>query len=401
MNDDLFTSSIDDDLFDDGNEGGQQGSQGAITTYNNNPGQMVHQDPVNAANGNNAGKGGAGHIEDADLFQRLNGDNGGTQGGNGNEEDILTAYLRANGIDPENIQVDDEEGNFSYQSFSSLSRTEQLDLLESIRGGSQEGNEDYDLDNDEIDLINTIRKSNMSVSDFVNAIQNRAVQAYVSSGAGNQNYDIDQLTDDDLFVSNYKNQVPDATDEDVIDALNAAKTNQQAYTKMMQGIRDTYKQQEEEIHQRQIQESEQRAQRQRQEYENIIVNTLNGMEKMKLGDLDVQLSDDDKEEIASAILDSDPTDTRYLVGLINDPKTLSKMVWYALKGDEAIDQMQRYYKNEINARQQAAYRKGFEDAKNGKGMSYVVPRPKAQQQQGGTSGFRQIARLEDIDAGLD
>ena len=75
------------------------------------------------------------------------------------------------------------------------------------------------------------------------------------------------------------------------------------------------------------------------------------------------------------------------------------MVWYATKGENAIDEMQRYYMNEINTRQKAAYQKGFEDAKNGKGMSYVVNRParKGNQQ----PQFRSVARVEDIDAGMD
>jgi len=394
MNDDLFSSNIDDDLFDDVTPSGVQQQ----VNPNNNPGQMVGQNAVTAANPNAVQTGG--RSDDNELLNRLNDNAVATFKGNDGDgdEDVLSSYLRSMGIDPNNIQVDDENGNPSYSSFNSLSRTEQLDLLQSLSGGSGESNNDYDLDDDEIDLINSIRRSKMSIEDFVTTIQNRAVQNYVNSGGGQQYYDIDQLTDDDLFISDYKNRVPDATEDEVVAALNAAKTNPQSYERMMDGLRDTYKKQEEAIYQQRLQESEDRTKRQQQEYEGLIVDTLNGMSNMKLGDLDAQLSDEDKEDIASAILDSDATGTRYLVGLINDPETLSKMVWYALKGDEAINQMQRYYKNEINNRQQAAYQKGFEDAKNGKGMSYVVKKPVSKPSRG---QFKDIPTLDDLDAGLD
>lgn len=394
MNDDLFSSNIDDDLFDDVTPSGVQQQ----VNPNNNPGQMVGQNAVTAANPNAVQTGG--RSDDNELLSRLNDNAAATfkDDDNNGDEDVLSSYLRSMGIDPNNIQVDDENGNPSYSSFSSLSRTEQLDLLQSLSGGSNESNNDYDLDDDEIDLINSIRRSKMSIEDFVTTIQNRAVQNYVNSGGGQQYYDIDQLTDDDLFISDYKNRVPDATEDEVVAALNAAKTNPQSYERMMDGLRDTYKKQEEAIYQQRLQESEDRTKRQQQEYEGLIVDTLNGMSNMKLGDLDAQLSDEDKEDIASAILDSDATGTRYLVGLINDPETLSKMVWYALKGDEAINQMQRYYKNEINNRQQAAYQKGFEDAKNGKGMSYVVKKPVPKPSRG---QFKDIPTLDDLDAGLD
>lgn len=394
MNDDLFSSNIDDDLFDDVTPSGVQQQ----VNPNNNPGQMVGQNAVTAANPNAVQTGG--RSDDNELLNRLNDNAVATFKGNDGDgdEDVLSSYLRSKGIDPNNIQVDDENGNPSYSSFSSLSRTEQLDLLQSLSSGSGESNNDYDLDDDEIDLINSIRRSKMSIEDFVTTIQNRAVQNYVNSGGGQQYYDIDQLTDDDLFISDYKNRVPDATEDEVVAALNAAKTNPQSYERMMDGLRDTYKKQEEAIYQQRLQESEDRTKRQQQEYEGLIIDTLNGMSNMKLGDLDAQLSDEDKEDIASAILDSDATGTRYLVGLINDPETLSKMVWYALKGDEAINQMQRYYKNEINNRQQAAYQKGFEDAKNGKGMSYVVKKPVSKPSRG---QFKDIPTLDDLDAGLD
>ena len=394
--DDLYSSNIDDELFGDEPGGDNTG----------NPGQQDGNDGVKGNQGdNNNGNGGneppktGGRGNDSEILDWFNSNQvKGVVDEDGGNSDVLSDYLRMKGIDPDNIQINDEQDNPSYSSFKDLGRQEQLDLLRSLDSTDDES--DYDLDDDEIDLINSIRSSNMSIEEFVSDIQNRAVQDYVNSGMGNhQQYSVDQLSAQDLFVSDYKARMPNASDDEVISALNAAMSNQQSFENMMAGLRQAYKQQEEDYIENQIRASEERARRQQEGYENIIVDTLNNMGSIKLGKLQAELDEDDKYDIAGTILDSDTTGTRRLARLINDPETLVKMVWYATKGENAIDEMQRYYMNEINTRQKAAYQKGFEDAKNGKGMSYVVNRParKGNQQ----PQFRSVARVEDIDAGMD
>lgn len=51
---------------------------------------------------------------------------------------------------------------------------------------------------------------------------------------------------------------------------------------------------------------------------------------------------------------------------INDPQTLTKMSWYALHGDEAIDNMRNYYEHQITEIRCTSYAKGLEDGKSGK-----------------------------------
>lgn len=389
MNEDLYSSTIDDDLFDD--QPGQtpvtqpaQPQQGVMTPGGPEP-------PVTMPQMN------AGNADDDDIIGRLNNRisaNAGQQG------DYLSAYLKSAGIDPDNIQIMDEDGTPSYVNFSQLSDSDKLDLLNSTRNiGQDTGSQEDDLDDEEIDLINSIRKSKMSINDFMDAIRQDAVNRYMQSGA-NQYMSVDQISDDDLYLSDFKNKVPNATAEDAAASLQAAKSNPEVYKRMIDGMRQAYRQQEEEFHQQQIEQSEAELKRRQEEYEDVIVNAVEGISRMKLGELTSSLSNDDKEDIASAILDSDVAGNRYLAQMINDPETLTRMVWYALKGDEAIDQMQRYYKNEINTRQQAAYKKGFEDAKNGKGMSYVVQKPAGSKRQNKPL-FTPVASLEDIDAGLD
>lgn len=62
----------------------------------------------------------------------------------------------------------------------------------------------------------------------------------------------------------------------------------------------------------------------------------------------------------------DATGMSYLNKAINDPQTLTKMSWYALHGDEAIDNMRNYYEHQITEIRRTSYAKGLEDGKSGK-----------------------------------
>ena len=65
------------------------------------------------------------------------------------------------------------------------------------------------------------------------------------------------------------------------------------------------------------------------------------------------------------------TGTRYLARALNDPTILAKMAWFALKGEEALDSLSSYYKNQIEQYSKDNYKKGFEDGKNGKQTKQV------------------------------
>lgn len=64
----------------------------------------------------------------------------------------------------------------------------------------------------------------------------------------------------------------------------------------------------------------------------------------------------------------DATGMSYLNKAINDPQTLTKISWYALHGDEAIDNMRNYYEHQMTEIRRTSYAKGLEDGK-------VVRRP--------------------------
>ena len=100
-----------------------------------------------------------------------------------------------------------------------------------------------------------------------------------------------------------------------------------------------------------------------------------------IGSLDVSLDDDDKEEIADFILGRDQAGNSYLGKALNDPDTLTRMAWFALRGADALDNIQEYFSKQITEVRKQAYAKGVEDARNGTPHVVIQPTNKQQQQQ--------------------
>jgi hypothetical protein len=59
------------------------------------------------------------------------------------------------------------------------------------------------------------------------------------------------------------------------------------------------------------------------------------------------MEDDDKDELADFILGVDQAGISNLNKALNDPETLTKMAWFALKGQDTIDNIVDYFTNEI------------------------------------------------------
>ena len=299
------------------------------------------------------------------------------------EDDILSSFLKSRGINPDSVKFENDKGEIEEKPFDSLTRDEQLQIL------GYENNSTDDLDEDEINLINQLRENNMSVQDYINYIGKAAVDNYLSN-VSNTQYEIDSIPDDELFIIDLKSRMPDLSDAEILDELSAAQANEELFNKKMQNIRADYKERENLALQQKQAEQQAEQQKQAEQFEQIIINAIQDNESIDLGESYLQLSDDDKNEIASFILDSDVAGTRYIDKALSDPNTLVKMVWYALKGDEAFAEMSNYYKNEIKKAAKSNYEKGYNDAKSGKTTKSVVRKTQKQND-------KTILSIDDLD----
>lgn len=281
-----------------------------------------------------------------------------------NEDDLITAFLKSKGIkDISSIKMEAEDGSIEEKDFNSLSREEQLNILSSTDAQSNGPN----LYDDEIDFLNEVRSNNISVNDYVEWIKKQAVEDYINSTSV-ENTEIDSLSDEELFLLDLKDTSPDLTDEECIAALEHEKGNQILWEKRMQGLRNSYKAKETAKRNEEEILRQEEEQRQVVEFQDAIQNAVDKVDSIGEFDLD----DSDKEEIAEFILGVDKTGTRYFARALNDPETLTKMAWFALNGEEALETLSKYYKEQIESYSKANYNKGFEDAKNGKQPDKVI-----------------------------
>ena len=278
------------------------------------------------------------------------------------EEDIIVSLLKDKGINPEAIKFENEAGEIEEKSFNELSREEQLQIL-----NYDESDDDFGLAEDEVSLINELRASNLSADEYKKYIAQQAIQEYLDSNQEDTPvYEIDSIPDDELYLIDLKAKVPELTEEDASTELELAKQHEALYQKKVQGIRNEYKKKEELLAQQEEEEQRLAAEKAAQEFEDTIVAAIQENDTIDLGESSLTLSEDDMNEIASFILDSDVAGVRHIAKALNDPKTLVGMVWYALKGQEAFSQITDYYKQKITEASKYNYNKGFEDAKGGK-----------------------------------
>ena len=283
--------------------------------------------------------------------------------------DVVTELLKRQGIeDPNQISFENEDGSIEKLKWDDLSLEEQLNIL-----NQKPENDNLPPVNDEIgedirSLAKELKDNNMSVDDFINYIENQGIQGYQASLQ--PHYEVDNITDDDLFKIDLKNRIPDITPEQLENALEQAKTNEELYNKQVNGIREEYKQFEEEQNAQNQAITEEEQQQQYNEFANTIAQSIDSLDDVN--GIDIELEDDDKYELAQFILGQDAAGVSNLGKALNDPETLVKVAWFALKGADAIDSITDYFKNEITRVRESYYQKGLEDAGGKKSKPRVV-----------------------------
>jgi hypothetical protein len=72
----------------------------------------------------------------------------------------------------------------------------------------------------------------LSPPEYLNTVKNQAVNDYYQNNNGNypqQQYSVDDYTDDELFLYDMQARMPDMTDEELTEALENAKANESVF----------------------------------------------------------------------------------------------------------------------------------------------------------------------------
>lgn len=295
--------------------------------------------------------------------------------------DILDEYLKSKGINPEGIRFETEDG---YQEipFNELSREEQLQIL-------GDNDPSYDLTDDEINLLNQMRSQNWSSEDYNNYIAKQAIENYTQNQQSQEPvYNIDDYSDEELFVMDLQAKIPDITEDEAVEELQNAKNNETLFQKRMESLRSEYKAKEDEEREYQDKQAQQAQEQQFNEFRDTILNTIEQNRDIDLGGLPMEMSDEDMNTVASFILDSDAAGVRHIAKALNDPNAIFQMAWWLTRGQDAFREINNYYKQQITEVAKRNYNKGLEDGQSGNVNSAkaVVRKPRKSSKSPKTDG---------------
>jgi len=121
-------------------------------------------------------------------------------------------------------------------------------------------------------------------------------QQGASSNTPEPVYQVDSLSDDDLYLADMQLRAKDITDEELQQALEQAKSNPETYQKYVNGLREEYKNLENQNSEQQQAEEQAAQQEQYTQFSNQVLNSINNLNS--IGDLDISMDDREKDELA-------------------------------------------------------------------------------------------------------
>ena len=303
-------------------------------------------DETPTGNSGQQGDEGGTHVDDS------NNGEGGEPGGSNNEIDLTTEVLRLRGItNPDEIQFEDENGAVIKRSWDSLSKNEQLNIIL----GDQKPEEDQ-LTDDEIQLINMVRSSGGDIKNFLDsyAEQNSPEQVQPS-------YKIDELSDDEVYALDLLEKVgsENITDEELQEAIDAAKQNETLYKKTIEGLRQEYIRLQQDKEAQTANEEAARQEARYQQFATSINNEIQGMTSFMGQEL--ELSNEEKESLAQFVLQLDEQGVSAFGHAMQDPELFTRAAFWLLNEDKITE--------ELTKQMQETYRRGYEQAKKDLGKS--------------------------------
>ena len=294
------------------------------------------------------------------------GDNGGTQtepstgGGepsnSDNTDDFTTEVLKIRGInDPSKIKFEDVTGAVVERSWDELSKEEQLNI---IVGDAKEN----EISDDEVALINAIRKSGGSVEDYLKSY----AEENAPEPATEPQYKINELSDDEVYALDLLEKVgsDNITDEELQQAIDTAKQNEDLYKKTVEGLRQEYIRLQQDREAQQQNEIAAKKQAQFERFATSINSEIQGMNYFMGQEL--ELSQDEKEELSEFMLDLDEDGVSAFGRAMQDPEIFTQAAFWLLNQDKISE--------ELTKQMQETYKRGYEQAK--KDLGKVNPTSK-------------------------
>lgn len=261
---------------------------------------------------------------------------------------VIQELLWERGIeDASKIKFENEDGEIEEHSWNDLDNEDKLGILQSDDSVSLYSPEE-ELDDSEIELINAIRSSKMTPQEYVNYIQRSGVDYYIRNQSMNQyNYQVDDIDDNSLYVMDTIARMGENTlsDQELEDMLINAQSNPESFQKQINAIRSEYRQREDINRQQVIQNRQQVQLDQYNQFAESVEHEIRNFRD--IGGYDLNMDESEMEELYDFITGFDAAGTSTFGKALNDPELLVKMAWWALNGEQAIQDINDYWTAEI------------------------------------------------------
>lgn len=261
-----------------------------------------------------------------------------------NDEDVLTSYLKLNGIDdPTKIQFENEDGGIDEVDFNSLSKEEQLTILRELGNA---GYSDY-----EKEVINYLRKNNTDLQGVITYFQNKAIEEYLAQNPDKttqKSYSIDDYSDDELYIADLAARFKDLTEEELNERLESAKTNEELFKKEVDSLREFYKGEED----KQAEQAKLSEQQQYEALQNTLLESIGRFNEIVLDTEDpksdsLEIEDSDKQIMLDYLLTPDKDGQSQFDKDLSDPQALIELAWLRTHGRDTITGISQYWKKEL------------------------------------------------------
>jgi len=251
--------------------------------------------------------------------------------------------------------IEFEDGTSKH--YEDLDQDEQFNVLKSIAEGVKTPIEaEYDLDGEEIELLNYIRDQKKPVNEVLQDIFAAQLEK-VEALRNIVNEDYVTMSADSVYLKWLKESDPDATADELQENLEAAK-KLKTFDRTAESLRKNFIQdQEREIQAEETRLATESAKELEADRESIVnavenINSIAGWE----------VSDEQKNEILGDLLEvNSQGDSLFMEKVFSDPKKLFEVAWMEKYADKNFNVMAEHYKNEISE----AYKRGKNDGMKG------------------------------------
>lgn len=276
---------------------------------------------------------------------------------NTSTNDAISDYLKTIGIkDSNNIKFDDGNGGVVNKSWNDLTEDEKFNILKTPNVKYEEP--ENGLNDSEIEFINYLRDNGLSPEEYQQYIYSQGQQQAPQP----KMYTVDNLSDDELYLADMQLRAKDMTDEELQNALEVAKANPDTYQKQIAGLRQEYKGLEDQKNQEEQAEYQAQQQEQYQKAANQIFDSIDNFNS--IGSMDIQMTDEDKDQLAQFILGKDGAGVSYIQKALSDPQNVVAASWFLLNGQDTFDQIQDYISQVAKNARQAGYQEGLKQSGN-------------------------------------